>query len=233
MRPPNALVRPPSARLIWVCMIMSCATAAHGQCDFSESFDQGTDHAWEFTDPTAVAVQDDVLEIQFTGPPNHSEWAILEACSYTDLYIHVRMRDLNGSGNKIVRFRNFGSGGEINGYGVNVRSSPFNDVVLAKKLYGPTQILAAAYLPFTHETDQWVRVDIFVSGATVNVHVNGGSLIQFTDPTPIASGWVGLTVHAGNSGIAHAQFDDFQIGSYGAVATVPRSWSTLKSQFDF
>jgi hypothetical protein len=88
--------------LLALCFLPNSSEAQ--SCSASETFDGGFDEVWQISDPTAVRAEGDVLVIEFTGPGNRDEYAVLDACVYTSLAIHVDMRDLNDTHGKTVGF---------------------------------------------------------------------------------------------------------------------------------
>ena len=121
------------------------------------------------------------------------------------------------------------------GYNVNLRSAPWNDVVLGKGSFSPASILAQA--PFYHSTEEWVDVQVEAVGAQIRVWVNGTMMIDYTDPDPILSGWTFLGINGGGGtgpgGFnALAEFDDFCVLGLGtAVPNETLSVSALKTRF--
>jgi hypothetical protein len=172
-----------------------------------------------------VSVVNDVLRIQFDDwDPDRSEEAMLDACLYGDLAIHVDVRDLNGTRGKEIGIRT--SWSNHDGYAINLRSDPLNDILIGKGGIANRAIVASA--PYPHETGTWHHLDIMASGSTIFVDVNGENILQFTDPDPILDGWVELRINPGPTYCAAAEFDNFSIEGYASVDAVPATWGSLK-----
>jgi hypothetical protein len=208
--------------------LLGSAQVASAQCSIDETFDGGFTNPWVVIDPTWTAVADDALEVWFSSSnPSEYHGAVLDPCVYYDLRAGVRMRDLDDTKGKAIAFRN---NGIYIGYNVNVRSSPWNDVVLGKGSFAPAAILTSAYLP--NLTGEWVDVEIEAVGARIKVWVNGELMIDYVDPQPILRGWMFLGINAGGTGSGHAQFDDFWVEDLGAaVSSKTVTWSALKNRF--
>jgi len=211
-------------------LLLAMACAAHGEsCDVHETFDGGFHEVWQLTDPTAVGVVGDVLKVQFTGASNRDEHAVLDRCVFGDMTLQLRLRDLDETRGKVVEFARRD---DFEGYGVNFRSAPFNDAVLA---YGandqPATILAVASVP--HLSGQWLQVELRVVGQQIEVDVDGVNVIAF-DATgfPQARGWLSLGGNAGGTQSAHMEFDDLSISSMDAIGTLVSSWGSLKGRYE-
>ena len=220
-------------RLLLTLSLLALPIAATAQCNLAENFDGGFYHPWVVTDPTFAFVENDAFKVAFqSSDSNEYHGAVLDPCVYTDLMVSVRMRDLESTVGKAVAFRN---NGMFIGYNVNLRSSPWNDVVLGKGSFSPASILDQAYFP--HSTEEWVDVQVEAVGAQIRVWVNGNMVIDYTDPNPILSGWTFLGINggggAGPAGFnALAEFDDFCVLGLGtAVPNEAVSVSALKARF--
>lgn len=197
-------------------------------CSLTETFTGGLEHEWELTNPEAVRVEADILRLQFWGAPDRDEHAVLSACTYGDLFLQVDLRDLNGSRGKVIEF---GRHGHFAGYGINFRSAPYNDMVLAYgETYETTSILAI--VPYAHATGQWLHVEIWVQESMITVKVDGNLLLQqsVAGLLPV-EGWISLGGNAGGDGYADMEFDNFSVSSTDAVGTPASSWGMLKAEF--
>ena len=213
----------------WAFLLLILApTFALAQCTLSESFDGGFDASWTLTDPNLVTIQQDVLDVDFAGPVEEFHGATLSPCVYTDLRVSLRLRDLDFTRGKAIAVR---ANEFFEGYTVNLRSAPFNDVVLGKGDFSAVpEILGIAFLP--HNTGDWVDLMIEAIGPTIQVYANSALVISYTDPEPDLSGWVFLGINAGGTGTGHAQYDDFWIAELeDAVPTESHSWGAMKGRF--
>jgi len=219
--------------LISSSLAVSCVFSTRAQdCLLMDDFELGDVNGWwEETEDDAVEFADGVLRIHFEGPNTLSEWGVLRPCVYSDFQIDVDLRDLEATVNKIVVFHSSGSVRDFDGYGVNLRSSPWNDVVLVRRTMEDQGItLASAYE--VHETGEWKHVQIIMEGARIRVSVDGVERIDIVDPEPIETGWMGLAVNAGGGGEAFAEFDNFAITPLNeAVANEAISWSAMKAHY--
>jgi len=213
---------------------LAYASTATAQCNLSDSFDGSPQIAWEFSDPGRFQIQDGMLEVQYTGTHQwEAEYAIVSECKYADMAIHVDLRDLNWTRNKIIDFRKFyeSNGDEVSGYAINMRPAPYNDLLLAKRLDGPGTDVFLATVPAPHDTGDWLHIDVFATGPRIEIHLNGVPVIDYTDPDPILEGWVALATVAGGNLQAHVQFDNFIVEAYNAVGAEKTSWGAIKAQF--
>ena len=208
--------------------LLGIGTSAGQDCNLADSFNGGFQQVWLLSDSEVVSVVNDVLRIQFDDwNSERSEEAMLDACLYSDLAIHVDVRDLNGTRGKEIGIRINGS--NHYGYGINLRSDPLNDILIAKGGIANRAIVAAATYP--HETGTWHHLDIMASGPTIIVDVDGLNVLQFTDPDPILNGWVELRANPGATYSAAAEFDNFSIEGYAAVDVTPATWGSVKALY--
>lgn len=219
----------------WRCLLaLSLFPATAGaQCSLADTFDGGFHQPWVVTDPAFAYVQDDAFRVAFQSPSSDEyHGAVLDPCVYNDLVVTVRMRDLDKTVGKAIAIRN---NGIFIGYNLNLRSDPWNDVVLGKGSFSPAAILAQAYFP--HSSEEWVDVKIVAIGPQISVWVNGALMIDYTDPQPILTGWTFLGINGGGgtgTGAfnALAEFEDFSVMDLGAA--VPNeivTWSALKNRY--
>ena len=196
-------------------------------CDIWETFDGGFQETWQLSDPDAVRAIDDVLRVQFSGPSTRDEHAVLDRCVFGNMTLQVRLRDLNSTRAKIIEF---GRHGDFAGYGVNFRSDPYNDAVLAYGENDQAEILEI--VPYAHSSGQWLQVELRVSEALIEVDVDGISLISFDASAGAAvEGWLSLGGNAGGDGEAYMEFDDLIISSTDAVGDGLESWGAVKGRF--
>ncbi len=204
------------------------ASASHAQCTVSETFTGDFDSAWMLTDEFAVGIDNDVLRVAFiSSTPQTFHGAVLDACTYSDFEINVRMRDLQGTRGKAVAFR---MRQDFMGYNVNVRGAPFHDLVLGKGPFATAAIAALGSYP--HDSGQWLNVRVRAEGPRIQVYVDGVLVIDFIDSEPLLSGWAFLGINAGGSLVADAEFDDFTIVEIEpAIATAKESLGAVKSRY--
>ena len=220
-----------SSRVILILGFLAVAIAnpatSVAQCSLTESFN-GRFHApWQLTDSQFVGIRQTVMAVQFDGAAATFHGAVLDPCTYSDFRVSLMFRDLDFTRGKAIAFR---TNGAFNGYNINLRSAPFNDVVLSKGPFSSESVATIA--PYAHLSGEWVAVEIEAIGAEINVWVNSTHVISYTDPNPVLSGWIFLGINAGGTQSAHAEFDNFTITDINeAVPTESVSWSTLKAQF--
>jgi hypothetical protein len=197
--------------------------------DVTKDLDGDSRREWKATAPTTVAVVDDVLEIQFTGSSDGREDAILEACVYRDPGVHVDVSDPDGTGEGAVQSHT--TGAVANGYAVNLRSAPWNDLTLGRVVAGATCPLATTYLP--RATGEWNRVAIFVSGPTIQVDVDGYTRILYAGlHDPPSEGPTVRTISAGTSRCAHLEQDNVVIEADDAVESSVIGWGLIDARFE-
>jgi hypothetical protein len=195
-------------------------TAIAAGCNLRDNFDDGLNPFWVVSDPTYVRGIDGTLDIDFYGDPPDYHWARIDNCTYEDFLVTYQCRDLDYTRGKAFAFRLTGS--EPVGYILNLRSYPFNDVVLTKGMMGEDYPVILAQESFQHNTGEWVDVEVIAKKARITVYLNGIETINYFDQDPYLEGSVMFTTNAGATQSAHAQYDDFSIRAFPSNTGGPK-----------
>lgn len=109
---------------------------------------------------------------------------------------------------KTFRFRYIDEG---NNYGLNFRSSPYNDIVLGKIVNGVLyQTVASGKV--TNYNGTWYSLKITVVRNTIQVYVNNKIIINYVDPYPnIPNGRIGVGAMLPASPNSAAYFDNVKV----------------------
>lgn len=93
-------------------------------------------------------------------------------------------------------------------YGIDFRSDPYNDVVLAKASpANPNQILQSVHVPNYNNT--WYRLGVIAVGNRISVLVNDRIVMDYIDnDSPILQGRIGLGANLHASAISAVYFDN-------------------------
>jgi len=112
--------------------------------------------------------------------------------------------------NKIVVFR---FNGNDHHYGINLRSYPYNDLVLVKSIPGKSpEILHSSTLP--NYNDAWYFLEITVEGNSTVILVNDEEIISYIDnDEPILKGRIGLGAMLGSTPESMVVFDNVEVTS--------------------
>lgn len=215
-----------------VVLLSTTSQYASAQCILSDDFSTGIEPWWTTSRESVISAVDGALDINFvTNSQYGNHWVELNTCSYVDFDASFRMRDLDGTTNKVFQFRSYQLPEVFTrfGYRLNFRSSSYNDVVLSEREYGAVRRLASGSAP--HSTNQWIDVRVQAVGPTITVWMNGSVVLSYTDENPLGEGTVMLVAPAGASLAAHVQFDDFAIQPVGVVPSTSSSWGAVKTRY--
>lgn len=196
--------------------------------EFYDNFEDGDLNGWEC----------DTCEPWFVScaNPNGAAFVLLpdiqqtysglcvSALQWSECAIDVDLKGFLGI-NKMVTLR---SGADRVGYNVNLRSDPFNDVVLDKIAApnGPVVRLAITPLPNTNGT--WLHLRIEAHGPRIQVSIDGIPYIDYVDPDPLLAGGVCLRGYTGSGGSHLVQWDNVFI-TEGAIPVEPVTWGQIKA----
>jgi len=98
---------------------------------------------------------------------------------------------------------------DINTYVANLRSAPFNDVILVKGLLNG-QILQTAKLG--NSNDVWYQLKVVAVGNSLQVYVNDQLYIKYLDEfSPFLNGRVGVTIFTGATNETATYFDNVEV----------------------
>jgi hypothetical protein len=116
-----------------------------------------------------------------------------------------------------------------NTYSLNVRSAPFNDIIIAKRTQDNVVVHASA--PYACENETWHHLKITVIGGFIEVVVDDAASVTFTDPSPIPSGPFALIGFSGGSHeYQDAQFDNVSI-DFLSVDNESQSVGEIKREY--
>jgi len=172
--------------------------------DYIEDFDDGVADGF-IESGAAWWISDGVYSTHVEGYAFFS-LATLGDMSWQDYRIECDVM-VKGSVNHVVHVR----GDQLhNTYSLNLRSAPFNDIIIARR-YNDNVVVHASS-PYACENETWHHLRITVLGGFIEVVVDNAASVSFHDPSPIPAGPFALI---GFSGGAHeyqdAQFDNVSI----------------------
>lgn len=133
---------------------------------------------------------------------------------------------VTGSINHVVHVRGDGLN---NTYSINIRSEPYNDIIIAKRTNGSRIILAST--PYENVAGEWHNLLISAIGSYIKVTADRTETVAIDDTnSPFMQGPVYLIAYSGGVGYQQAWFDNLGLDFY-SVPNEDHSWSEVKNLF--
>jgi len=176
---------------------------------FREDFEHG-DGAWSVSGNTPStplwAIENDGGNFVYSA--SSRTFALANAGPWRDFRLRLRLRMLSGTFH--LNFRHMQCGRYFVGIGSGALS-----LVRMLGCYNHSNLLV---IPPGISYGRWYAIDVLAVGATVKFYLDGNLALEYTDPTPVLLGTIGLEVGEDT----HVQVDDIVVT--GPVDTQTLSW---------
>jgi len=202
-------------------MVGAAGTACAQDLPFSQGFDGGSAEGFKNPDGQWSVVAG-VYQVEHSGFEVFS-WAFAGDDNWSDYTLNARIYAAGGTSQIIgVRMQDDGDG-----YVINLRADPWNDVVFTKWTNGQQDHLVFA--PVNNKNMEWHKIEVVAVGPEVTVRWDGRLILRHTDHhEPYLEGGIALVSYTG--GVVRYQVmkvDDVEVVNR-VVPVEAASWSDLK-----
>lgn len=212
--------------LLSIMGMVLCAHGAFGQVLFEQDFDAGEatgfvtfDPCWTVTPSGEYFIDNAGYEIfawSYAGDPSWSD--------YIYSYDLMSMESVN----QLAAFRVQSPG---NAYVVNMRSAPWNDIVLTKWVNGTQRHVLVR--PHANRNAVWHHYDIQVAGPVISVYVDDEHVFTYVDDSssPYLTGGIAAVSYSGGVVQYQKLFMDNVVVDGAVVALETASFSDVKLRY--
>ncbi|WP_178021325.1 DUF1080 domain-containing protein [uncultured Paenibacillus sp.] len=166
---------------------------------FSDDFEDNDFSHWTVSGGVWSLVTDGSLALS-QNTPSGEALAYAGDASWTDYSYSARVKLLTATGNAGLVFR---YADHSNYYTLRLNDSG-DKVELYKKSGGTMTLVSSASYAVT--PGQWAAMKVTVSGNAITGFVDGVQLLQWTDPSPLPAGKIGIRMHT-----SAARMDDVKV----------------------